>query len=101
VDFHRETRTRATLARRKRPQTLYGAESRHRDVFRQLDIDPRNEADNRNLMSGYMNGLGRIMNRSQTGLSHRSQRLMGKAIKRSKMMGVIPILSNTGRPVRR
>ncbi|KAL5488013.1 hypothetical protein ACEPAI_6121 [Sanghuangporus weigelae] len=71
-----------------------GREARYRDIFLQHEIDPRREAHNEELMSGYMSRLGQIKPRSVTNLSQRSQRLVGKAIKRAKMMGVVPVFSN-------
>ncbi|KAL5530382.1 hypothetical protein ACEPAF_6640 [Sanghuangporus sanghuang] len=72
-----------------------GREARYRDIFLQHEIDPRREAHNEELMSAYMSRLGQIKPRSVTNLSQRSQRLVGKAIKRAKMMGVVPVFSNT------
>lgn len=37
--------------------------------------------------------MGKIKPRSQTKLTWRSQRRLGKAIRRAKMMGIIPVLS--------
>ncbi|EJD01404.1 uncharacterized protein FOMMEDRAFT_158546 [Fomitiporia mediterranea MF3/22] len=93
IDFHRRAhKYRAPPWRR--PNVGPGREARYNDIFIQLGIDPRREADNVTLMSNYMTALGRIKPRKDTGLSQRSQRLLGKAIKRAKMMGVLPILSN-------
>jgi len=68
-------------------------ESRARDIFYQLDIDPLQECLNARLLSEFVTEMGKIKSRAQTGLTWRSQRRLTKAIKRAKMMGVIPILS--------
>ena len=79
----------------RRPTIGPGREARHSDVFLQLGIDPRREVDNVSLLSGYVTRLGKIQPRTVTGLTQRSQRLLGKAIKRAKHMGIIPILGNS------
>lgn len=74
------------------------AEAESRDIFRQLDIDPVKEALNTTLLSNFVTEMGKIKGRAVTGLTWRSQRRLGKAIRRAKMMGVIPVLSR--RPLR-
>lgn len=37
--------------------------------------------------------MGKIKSRAETGLTWKNQRRLGKAIRRAKMMGVIPVLS--------
>ncbi|KAJ3488717.1 hypothetical protein NLI96_g2669 [Meripilus lineatus] len=79
---------------RKRP--LLGppaAESRRQDVFYQLGLDPLHECQNSQLMSWYVSGMGKIKSRAETGLTWKNQRRLGKAIRRAKMMGIIPVLS--------
>ncbi|KLO11262.1 hypothetical protein SCHPADRAFT_942244 [Schizopora paradoxa] len=63
------------------------------DPFLRFGIDPRHECENGTLLRDYVSDMGKILPRAQTGLSQRSQRLMGKAIKRAKMMGIIPMFS--------
>jgi len=70
-----------------------GPESRRQDIFHQLGIDPVKECLNGNLLSGYLSDMGRIQARAQTGLTWRSQRRLSKAIRRAKMIGVIPLHS--------
>ena len=81
----------------KKPQPLRvapGREARRTDPFLQLGIDPRDEVENVRLMGDFTTRMGKIYPRTSTLLTQRSQRLLGKAIKRAKMMGVIPRLSN-------
>ncbi|KAL5527428.1 hypothetical protein ACEPAG_6219 [Sanghuangporus baumii] len=92
VEFNRQQYERPSY--RRRVPLGPGREARYRDIFLQHEIDPRREAHNEELMSGYMSRLGQIKPRSVTNLSQRSQRLVGKAIKRAKMMGVVPVFSN-------
>lgn len=68
-------------------------EARYNDVFHQLGIDPLDECQNPTLLAGFMSEMGKIYGRNVTGLTTKSQRRLGKAIRRAKMMGVIPILS--------
>jgi len=79
----------------KRPPPIGpGREARHKDIFLQLGIDPRFECENTALMSNLTTRMGKIQPRNVTRFSQRSQRLVGKAIKRAKMMGIVPIFSN-------
>lgn len=95
ADLHRDIYKHGQRPFFKRSSIGPGREARYTDVFLQLGIDPRREADNVALMSGFTTRLGRILPRNSTGLTQRSQRLLGKAIKRSQMMGIIPKFSNT------
>lgn len=70
------------------------AQARYNDPFYQLDIDPLTLSQYPRLLGYYMSDMGRIMPRSISGLTSKSQRRLGKAIRRAKMMGVIPVLSN-------
>ncbi|KAH7914394.1 ribosomal protein S18 [Hygrophoropsis aurantiaca] len=70
-------------------------QARSQDVFYQLGIDPLHEAMNATLLSAYVTEMGKIKPRTETGLTTKSQRRLGKAIRRAKMMGIIPVLSNT------
>lgn len=91
-DFARPRQT--GRARRKRP--LLGppaAESRRQDIFHQLGLDPLHECQNSTLLSWYVSAMGKIKSRAETGLTWRNQRRLGKAIRRAKMMGIIPVLS--------
>jgi ribosomal protein S18 len=62
-------------------------------VFAQLGLDPVREATNRELMSNFVSDMGKIRGRAETELTRKSQRRLGKAIRRAKMMGLTPVLS--------
>jgi len=90
-DFARDTQA---LRPRRRPYLgPTAAESKKRDTFYQLGLDPLNEATNSTLLSYFVSEMGKIRSRAQTGLTWKNQRRLGKAIRRAKMMGIIPILS--------
>lgn len=67
--------------------------SRRFDIFHRLDIDPLHEALNPRLLSGFVSDLGRINPRFKTSLTWKSQRKMGKAIRRAKAIGILPQFS--------
>lgn len=67
--------------------------ARYSDLFHQLNIDPLSQAQNPAILGEYVSEMGKIYSRNFTNLTSKSQRRMGKAIRRAKMMGVIPILS--------
>lgn len=80
----------------RRKRALLGpgaAESRRNDWFYQLDIDPLDEAMNSELLSYFVSEMGKIKSRAETKLTWRNQRRLTKAIRRAKMMGIIPILN--------
>jgi ribosomal protein S18 len=80
--------------RRKRPLIGPGAaESRRNDWFYQLGIDPLDEATNPQLLSYFVTDMGKMKSRAETKLTWRNQRRLTKAVRRAKMMGVMPILS--------
>lgn len=68
------------------------AESENRDAFVQLNIDPLHESTNARMLAHFVTDMGRIRKRAMTGLTWRSQRRMAKAVRRAKMMGLMPIL---------
>ncbi|TFK43656.1 hypothetical protein BDQ12DRAFT_675343 [Crucibulum laeve] len=69
------------------------AQARYSDPFHQLGIDPLSLALNPAVLAEYVSDMGKIYGRSVTGLTSKSQRRIGKAIRRAKMMGIIPVLS--------
>jgi len=89
----REFHIRKTTRRRGGVPAFAGREARYNDVFWQLSIDPRFECENATLMSNFVTRMGKVQRRAETGLTQRSQRLLGKAIKRAKMMGIMPLFS--------
>ncbi|KAG1806656.1 uncharacterized protein HD556DRAFT_329950 [Suillus plorans] len=72
--------------------------AKRQDVFYRLGIDPLQEASNDVLMSSFVTEMGKIKHRAETGLTTKTQRRLGKAIRRAKMMGVIPVLSSARLP---
>ncbi|KAH6915026.1 hypothetical protein BKA70DRAFT_1396328 [Coprinopsis sp. MPI-PUGE-AT-0042] len=86
---------RVSKYNRRRPSQVAptSREARSRDVFHQLDLDPLSLATYPLIMSHFVTEMGLIKPRTQTGLTVKSQRRLGKAIRRARMMGVIPILS--------
>jgi len=80
----------------RRKRALLGpgaAESRRNDWFYQLDIDPLDEATNARLLSYFVTDMGKMKSRAETKLTWRNQRRLTKAVRRAKMMGVMPILN--------
>ncbi|KAI0251300.1 hypothetical protein BJV78DRAFT_1154493 [Lactifluus subvellereus] len=80
----------------RRKRALLGpgaAESRRNDWFYQLGIDPLDEATNPRLLSYFVTDMGKMKSRAETRLTWRSQRRLTKAVRRAKMMGVMPILN--------
>ncbi|KAI0750687.1 ribosomal protein S18 [Daedaleopsis nitida] len=69
------------------------ATSKELDVFYQLGLDPLKECQNTSIMSRFVTTMGKIKGRKETNLTWKNQRRMGKAIRRAKMMGLIPVLS--------
>ena len=63
------------------------------DVFYQLGINPLDEVLNCNLISSFTTDMGRIQKRNETKLTWKSQRKIGKAIRRARAMGLIPAFS--------
>ncbi|KZW04121.1 hypothetical protein EXIGLDRAFT_828044 [Exidia glandulosa HHB12029] len=70
-------------------------ESHEKDPFIQLEIDPVREFENTALLNHFMTRMGKIKTRLETNLSWKSQRKVGKAIRRAKAMGIIPQQSRT------
>jgi small subunit ribosomal protein S18 len=80
----------------RRKRALLGpgaAESRRNDYFYQLGIDPLDEAMNPRLLSYFVSEMGKIKSRAENKLTWRNQRRLTKAIRRAKMMGIMPILN--------
>lgn len=85
----------------RRKRALLGpgaAESRRNDWFYQLGIDPLDEATNPRLLSYFVTNMGKVKSRAETKLTWRNQRRLTKAIRRAKMMGVMPILNKQVTP---
>lgn len=90
------TRTEYNKARSFTKRPLLGpdaATSKELDIFYQKDLDPLKECQNSSLMSRFVTSMGKIKGRNETKLTWKNQRRIGKAIRRAKMMGIIPVLS--------
>ncbi|CAG8687040.1 440_t:CDS:2 [Ambispora leptoticha] len=60
------------------------------DVFNVLRINPLKEYKNFNLLSSFVSEMGKILPRSQTGITAKNQRRLAKAIKRARSFGLMP-----------
>ncbi|EIN10299.1 hypothetical protein PUNSTDRAFT_43263 [Punctularia strigosozonata HHB-11173 SS5] len=74
--------------------------ARSTDVFHQLAIDPSWEYKNATLLSAFQTSMAKILPRTHTRLTWKSQRKLRKAIKRAKMMGITPLWSQSGQMAR-
>lgn len=48
------------------------------------------------ILANYVTEMGKIMPRSSTGLTRKSQRAVGKAVRRARSMGLLPVMSRGG-----
>ena len=48
------------------------------------------------ILANYVSEMGKIMNRASTGLTRKSQRAVGKAVRRARSMGLLPVMSRGG-----
>ncbi|CCL99432.1 uncharacterized protein FIBRA_01450 [Fibroporia radiculosa] len=90
------SRKERTKTQRRAARSLLGPnakESRELDYFHQLEINPLHECTNSSLLSNFVTEMGKIRSRAETQLTWKTQRRLGKAIRRAKMMGIIPVLS--------
>jgi small subunit ribosomal protein S18 len=93
ADLAYQTRTYQPRRRKKVNVAPSSSYCRHYDPFYQLDLDPRDFTANTVVLSEYLSEMGKIQGRAQTTLTAKNQRLLGKTIRRAKMMGIIPHLS--------
>ncbi|KIY67932.1 hypothetical protein CYLTODRAFT_396143 [Cylindrobasidium torrendii FP15055 ss-10] len=63
------------------------------DAFHQLELDPMDFAATPTVLNKFMTTMGKIEPRFVTNLTRKNQRRLGKAIRRSRMMGIIPSFS--------
>lgn len=61
-------------------------------------INPLNEYLNPELLSHFVTNMGKIMSRSQTQLTWKNQRRLGKAIRRARAMGLMPYFGDWSGP---
>ncbi|KAI8582850.1 hypothetical protein K450DRAFT_225105 [Umbelopsis ramanniana AG] len=76
--------------RQQRPKTITPSQ----DPFDALGLDPLKEYKNFNLLSNFVSDIGKILPRTQTGITAKNQRKLAKAIKRARAMG---LMSSTGK----
>ena len=93
VDLTYQTRTYQQKRSNKPNVAPRSSICRHSDPFYQLDLDPRDFTANTVVLSQYLSEMGKIQSRAYTSLTAKNQRLLGKTIRRAKMMGIIPHLS--------
>ncbi|KAF8351568.1 hypothetical protein F5887DRAFT_214259 [Amanita rubescens] len=93
-DFSYKSRHHQEPPPRRRPQVPPPpAQARYNDVFHQHDLDPLSLSLKPAMFYHYLSEIGKISGRSSTKLTMKSQRRIGKAIRRAKMMGIIPVHS--------
>ncbi|KAJ4478285.1 hypothetical protein J3R30DRAFT_3480341 [Lentinula aciculospora] len=68
-------------------------EAQHMDPFYRLGVDPLKQAMNPAMLIPFVSEMGKVYGRNVTSLTKKNQRRIGKAIRRAKMMGILPILS--------
>ena len=69
-------------------------EAKKIDPFHLSRTNPLDMTYHPGLMTAFTNQLGRIRGRQETGLTWKSQRMMGKLIRRQRAMGLISKWSN-------
>ncbi|KAF7301812.1 Mitochondrial ribosomal protein s18 [Mycena indigotica] len=84
------TPPRATRRLTTAPRTR---DARSADVFYNLGIDPLKLALHPGVLDPFITELAMILPRRTTGLTSKSQRRVAKAIRRAKMMGIMPLHS--------
>jgi len=68
-------------------------EARAQDPFYQLGLDPLDFVLNPDVLQAYVTDMGKILPRNRSKLTTKNQRRLGKAIRRARMMGIIPLFS--------
>jgi len=80
--------------RRQRPPRLgpNRTEALKSDPIPYFNIRPDHEHLNPIFLNGFLTDMGKIKGRNETRLTRKSQRLVGKAIRRARAMGVLPTM---------
>lgn len=79
--------------RNKTPRMGPGAEEALRtDVIQHFGIVPQHEHINPLFLNGFLTDMGKIKGRNETRLSRKSQRMIGKAIRRARAIGTMPVM---------
>ena len=77
-------------------------EAEAQDILHQLRLNPGKPSladdsyKNGALLSNYITEMGKIFGRAQTGLTRKSQRSIGKAVRRARAMGILPAMARGG-----
>ncbi|KAF9006500.1 hypothetical protein BDQ17DRAFT_287566 [Cyathus striatus] len=96
-DFTQSYRTAKAISFSK-PRTVapIAAKARRGDIFHQLDLNPLSFTTHPAILASFVSEMGLVYPRTITQLTPKNQRAISRAIRRAKMMGIIPSLS---RPV--
>lgn len=68
------------------------------DPFYLSRTSPLDHAMNPHMANQFVDNLGRLKPRAKTGLTWKSQRLVGKMVRRARAMGVVSKWANVSRP---
>ncbi|KAG8758884.1 hypothetical protein FRC14_007149 [Serendipita sp. 396] len=89
-DFEPKNRVRSTSRTFFDPAGPPRAIAIREDVFHQLELNPLDEVLNCGLITSFTTPMGRIKKRNETRLTWKSQKRIGKAVRRAQAMGLIP-----------
>jgi len=90
-DLDKSSRVVKKMRRKRLPRTGPGTrEAATKDPFLFYNIDPVKEALNAHLLNAFLTTMGKIRGRNETLLPRRTQRRMGKAIRRARNLGIVP-----------
>lgn len=98
--MYKESNLYPTEKTRPRPPLLGPSKkiAKQIDPFHIRKSNPLDHCVNPLMSLAFINQLGRIKGRNETGLTWRSQRMVGKMVRRARAMGVIPHWSNRPAP---
>lgn len=88
----------------RRPRPRHALLGPSKKIAKQIDpfwirkANPLDHCINPLMSLSMVDQLGRIKGRSETGLTWRSQKMVGKMVRRARAMGVIPHWSNSPAP---
>ncbi|SAM80205.1 related to 30s ribosomal protein s18 [Ustilago bromivora] len=100
LSFNSITQRAARLARPLLGPTKKEAMSQ--DLIYQNGLNPAKASlnddtyKNAAILANYVSEMGKILPRSSTGLTRKSQRQVGKAVRRARSMGLLPVMSRGG-----
>ncbi|KDN46446.1 hypothetical protein K437DRAFT_107254 [Tilletiaria anomala UBC 951] len=91
--------------RRRRAPPLLGPgrkEAEAQDILHKLRLNPGKPSladdsyKNGALLTSYISEMGKIFSRAESGLTRKSQRNVGKAVRRARAMGILPAMARGG-----